>query len=153
MSVRQWIQHAFAVDPGVPTPAGKDGSGSEPNRDESVPDAERLSASERQIVDQVCIEVVRRRLATPALAFLEMSRPLNYLGSQTMHFFAPIVTGLVGGEGYSIFAKFLERRSAIDILCARIEQLERDAERRPENTSPGHQEDDCPAQNSSQCDS
>lgn len=99
----RWLKHAFAVEPDGPA---------EP------------TGSEREIAERVCREVVRRRMATPALMFLEISRPLNYLGSQAMHFFAPIVTALVEKDGYRTFAAFLERRGSIDYLCRQIEALE-----------------------------
>ncbi len=101
-----WLKHAFAVDPGS---------------DEPTP--EQRAAAER-----VCREIVRRRLTTPALAFLEMSRPLNYLGAQALHFFSPFIGALTDAEGNRHFAAFLERRSAIEFLCRRIEELEAEAE-------------------------
>lgn len=99
----RWLRHAFAVEP--PGPA-------EP------------SDEQRAVVDRVCGEVVRRRLATPALMFLEMSRPLNYLAAQTLHFFAPFVSIVAGGQGHRHFSAFLEKRGSIDFMVQRIEELE-----------------------------
>jgi len=101
-----WLKHAFAVEPQRPA---------EP------------SDAQRAIVDRVCREVVRRRMTTPALMFLEMGRPLNYLGAQAMHFFAPVVTALVDNDGYRQFALFLEHRGSIDYICRRMETLEAEA--------------------------
>jgi hypothetical protein len=103
-----WWKKAFAVDP--PGPA-------EP------------TAAQAEVVDRICREVVRRHLTTPALAFLEMSRPLNNLGAQTLHFFQPIVSAVVStsGGGYNDFAAFLEQRGSIEHLCRRIEQFEAEA--------------------------
>jgi len=107
-----WIKHAFAVAVAQQPPA----------------------ETELQLVDRISREVVRRRMTTPALAFLEMARPLNYLGSQTMHFFAPLASALLDSERYGMFAKFLERRDALEILCRRIEELEQTA---GQQASPG----------------
>ncbi len=101
------IRHALALDP--PGPA-------EPTE------------AERPIVDRVCHEVVRRHLTVPALAFLEMSRPLNYLAANAIHFFSPLLSVLVTGDEHRRFAEFLERRGSIDHLCRRIEELERNAQ-------------------------
>lgn len=98
-----WIRHAFALDP--PGPA-------EPTE------------AERPIVDRLCREVVRRRLTVPAIAFLEMSRPLNFLAANTLHYFAPILSALGTGEDHRRFAEF-QRRGSIEHLCRRIEELER----------------------------
>lgn len=102
----QWLKHAFAVD--------ADGD-TEPN------------AVQRALIHRLCKEIVRRRMTAPALAFLEMSRPLNYLASQTMHFFAPFVTAVGGAREYQELAAFLERRGSIDFLCRCLEELEQSA--------------------------
>ena len=99
----QKFRHAFAVDsPGACEPTGE----------------------QRDLVDRVCKEVTRRHLTTPALIFLEMSRPLNFVGSQAMHFFQPILTAIVDAQAYDQFAAFLEHRGSIEYLCRRIEHFE-----------------------------
>jgi hypothetical protein len=105
------LKHAFAVDP--PGPA--------------EPTPEQQAA-----VDVVCREVARRRLTTPGLIGLEMSRPLNYLGSQFMQFIAPGVWAVVRQQtfaNYQHIAEFLERRGSIDYLARRIEHFEQEYER------------------------
>ncbi len=82
------------------------------------------SDEERQLVDRICRELVRRRLATPALMFLEMSRPLNFLGSQLLHFLSPLLSGLTQSRGHRHLAAFLEHRGSVDYLCRRIEELD-----------------------------
>ena len=106
----RWLSRAFAVEPPGPT---------EP------------SDEQRAVVDRVCREVVRRQLVTPALMFLEMSRPLNYITAQTLHFFAPFVSIVAGGHGHRHFAAFLEQRGSIEYMVRRIEELE------AETTKPG----------------
>jgi hypothetical protein len=97
-----WIKHAFALDEASTGP---------------TPD-------QKEVVDKVCREVVRRGLTTPALVTLEVFRPLNYIGSQAMHFFRPIVTVVLDGEGYRHFSEFLENRESVDYMRRRIEELE-----------------------------
>lgn len=106
----RWLKHAFAVEADAPA---------EPN------------AAQRAIVERLCAEVVRRQMTTPALAFLEMSRPLNYLGAQTMHFFGPLVTAIANADSYRELAAFLEQRASIDYICRRIEALEAERDRAP----------------------
>jgi hypothetical protein len=102
----KWLKNAFAIDP--PGPA-------EPTPDQKV------------AVDKVCAEVVRRRLTSPAILFLESSRPLNYLGSQVLHFFTPFVTVLTDSRAPGDFAEFLSQRGAIDYMCQKIEDLDEEA--------------------------
>ncbi len=99
----RWLKHAFAVDPTGPV----------------QPTAEQQAA-----VDAVCRQIVKRHLTTPSLLFLEMSRPLNYVGAQMLHFFGPFLSVLTNRKGHQHFAAFLEHRGAIDYLCRRIEELE-----------------------------
>ena len=67
MSKQGW-RHAFAVDP--PGPA-------EP------------TVFQRPAVDWVCTQIAKRHLSTPGLIFLEMTRPLNWLSAQAMHYSKP----------------------------------------------------------------
>ena len=84
--------------------------------------------AQKEVVDKVCREIVRRSLATPAILFLEVFRPLNYMGAQAMHFFQPIVTVILDREGYRHMSEFLEHRTSIDYLRQRIEELEDQSE-------------------------
>jgi len=97
------IKHAFGI--GGPQQ-------SEPNEKQKI------------IVDKVCKEVVNRKLSMPALIMLETFRPLNYIGSQVMHFFKPIVSSVLTGDGYSEFSSFLEERGSVDYICKRINDIE-----------------------------
>ena len=49
---------------------------------------------ENRILDKLAKRVVRWKMAVPAIIFLESIKPLNYIGSQTMVFFEPIVQTL-----------------------------------------------------------
>jgi hypothetical protein len=101
--VREFLRNAFALDDGKPC---------EPSDDE------------RAVLDRVVDEVVRRRLSTPAIAFLEMSRPLNVVGAAAIHFFTPIAAVLANPLHLRRFADFLERRGSVDYLCRMIERAE-----------------------------
>jgi hypothetical protein len=99
----RWLKHAFATRPAQA----------------------ELTPEQQSVVDRVCHGVVARKMTAPALAFLEMSRPMNYIGSQAIHFFTPILSALVDTKAIEVFASVLERRDAVEILCTRIEQIER----------------------------
>ena len=99
---RSW-RHAFAVDP---------------------PGIFEPSPEQRDLIEKLCHELVRRRLSAPVLMFLEMSRPLNFIGSQLLHFFSPLISSLSQSRQHQQLAAFLEHRGSIDYLCRRIEELE-----------------------------
>ncbi len=100
----KWLKHAFAIDP--PGPA-------EPND------------IQRNIVDRLCKEVVRRRMSTPATIVLEMGRPLNYVSAQFLHFWQPIVSAVTDAAEYEQFSLFLEKRGSIDYISERLTAIER----------------------------
>ena len=87
---------------------------------------ENFTPNEKQIqvVDRVCREVVKRQLAMPAILLLETFRPLNYIGSQIMHFFQPIISAVLPADGYTDFTELLEQRGSVDYFCERIREIE-----------------------------
>lgn len=101
--MRDFLRNAFALDDGKPC---------EP------------SPEERAVLERLAAEVARRRLVGPAIAFLEMSRPLNSLGSAAIHFFTPLASVLADPVALKRFAEFLERRGSVDFLCRMLEAAE-----------------------------
>ncbi len=80
---------------------------------------------DQELIEVVCQEVVKRGMATPATLFLESTRPLNYVGSQTMVFFEPVMRAVLRQpEAWNRFSKILEHRGSIEYLCRRIEALD-----------------------------
>ncbi len=112
--MREKLKHAFAI-------------GESKNYDPSE--------EQKVIVDKVCHEVVNRHLTLPATILLETFRPLNYIGSQIMHFFQPIISTVLSGKGYEDFSQFLEQRGSVDYLCRRINEIEDDKKQSSKDTS------------------
>ncbi len=100
--MKEWLRNAFAVE-------GR-----------RLPE---LTDEQRAMVERLAREVVRRKLGTPAIAFLEMSHPLNSVGASALHFFTPLLSVLFDVEGCRRFAEFLEKRGSIEVICRRIEEL------------------------------
>ena len=104
---RDRLQHAFAV-----------------NSDDAAPTSGQLI-----LLDRLASELDRRGMTTPAIAFLEMSRPMNYISAQALHMLTPVVSALTDARGYEEFIKFLERRDAIDMLIERLERPKKESNR------------------------
>jgi hypothetical protein len=68
--------------------------------------------------------IVSRRLAVPAVLFLETCKPLNFVGSQLMMAFHPFVASFVKGDDYRKVALLMERDANVEELLLRIERLE-----------------------------
>ncbi|OAI51457.1 hypothetical protein AYO47_07105 [Planctomyces sp. SCGC AG-212-M04] len=102
MPLPQWLKNAFAVDHGPlePTP------------------------EQTALVDRLAREVVRRGMTVPALAFLEMSHPLNYVTAQAIHFFTPMIGAVANTNAHQVLADLLEHRGAIEYICQQIERVQ-----------------------------
>ena len=98
-----WLKHAFAID---------------------APEEIRPNEAQRRLTEKLCVEIVRRRLTTPAMFILEMSRPLNYVSAQFLRFIQPFVTVIVDKDEFENLTLFLEQRGSIGYVCRRLEALE-----------------------------
>jgi hypothetical protein len=93
------IRHAFAIQP----------------------DGQPLTADDQALLDKVATAIVNRRMAGPAVLFLESAGPMNFLGSQALHFLAPILDFACDAHEIEQAAALLERRDAIPRLIDLIE--------------------------------
>lgn len=91
---------------------------------------EQPTAEEAELLDRLAKRVVALRMTPPAVFMLESMRPMNFVASQAMLFFAPIVRGFLGPQDYDRIQSILERRECVDWLVDRIEREEDDFERR-----------------------
>ena len=98
--LKSWWKHAFAVDSGAGT----------------------FTPEDHELVERLAGFVVRRNMTTPALMALESGRPLNFLGSQLLAFFGPLLTFIFSTPEYDRFVLILEKRSSIDLIIQAIEK-------------------------------
>ncbi len=78
------------------------------------------------IVDAIAKKVQQYGMLVPAIFFLEMNKPLSYIGGQAMHFFAPIAGVLF--STFEDYAYFFEDRKNVELLIQRLEQLSAEEE-------------------------
>lgn len=98
--------------------------------------ADTLSEEEDKLLERFAEAIVKRGLVAPAILFLESVRPLNFVASQSMLFFAPLVGAIFPRHEWEVLQGLLERRSSIEHIVSRIEK--KDAERsRDQKASPG----------------
>jgi hypothetical protein len=88
------------------------------------------------LISRLAKEIVDRSLSAPAIMFLESTKPLSFVGSQIMVFFAPFVKAFWTGATYDQLASLLEERENVEALLKEIERLEaeRAEERKAEKT-------------------
>ena len=80
-----------------------------------------LPPEDQALFDRMARWIVERRMETPAVLFLESSRPLSFVGAQAMHFFQPLASVLFAGPDYERLARLMEDRANLSILLATIE--------------------------------
>lgn len=100
------------------------------------PDGQPLSADEQALLEKVAATVVNRRMAGPALLFLESAGPMNFLSSQALHFLAPILDLACDAREIERAACLLERRDAIPRLIELIEARPATAKPAPAKSAP-----------------
>ncbi len=83
-----------------------------------------IPEEEEEILEKVAMKAVEWRMAVPAIIFLESIKPLNYIGSQVMVFFEPIVQSLFNFKYYEAFRSAMERRENVENLLQKIEKYD-----------------------------
>jgi hypothetical protein len=84
-------------------------------------EAETFTIEDLALLQRIADAVVQRRMAAPAVMFLESLGPMSFLGSQALHFFAPIIELAFSAHEVSQVAALLERRDTTVRLIALIE--------------------------------
>jgi hypothetical protein len=94
--------------------------------DDRTPGAEGLASGDRALLESLAAWLAERRMTVPAVLFLESVKPLNFVGSQAMYFFEPMVKAFFTGDRFTRFARILESRENVEILVRLIEAAEED---------------------------
>ncbi len=98
-ALRAGLQHAFATQPA----------------------SQPLSIEDVGLMQRIAEAIVQRGMAAPATVFLESMGPMNFLGSQALHFFTPIIECAFNAKEVEQVARLLERRDTISRLIALID--------------------------------
>ena len=82
--------------------------------------------SDRDIIfiRRVAARVHRSGLVTPAVLFLELTKPLALIGSHAMIFFGPIINAFINMDDYYRAAELFEEPANVELLIREIEKLE-----------------------------
>jgi hypothetical protein len=90
---------------------------------------------EEPLLNSIAQKIVDRGLSTPAVIFLESTKPLNVLGCQTLNFLEPIVQSVFSIRNYNDFIRIMENRSNLEKLIQRIESLEEEKRKKGEKSN------------------
>src|SRR4026207_1765901 len=84
-------------------------------------EAEVFTTEDLALLERAADAVVKRGMTAPATVFLESLGPMNFLGSQALHFLAPIVEWAFNSREVEQVARMLERRDTISRLITIID--------------------------------
>ncbi|UCD63320.1 MAG: hypothetical protein JSW34_11305 [Candidatus Zixiibacteriota bacterium] len=88
------------------------------------PDKNPLPAEEDAVLDKLAHKAVDKGMSVPAILFLESVKPLNFIGSQVMVFFEPVIQTVFNFRDYNTIRSALEKRESIEILLLKIEKYD-----------------------------
>lgn len=88
------------------------------------PDKTSLPAEEDAVLDKLAKKAVERGMSVPAILFLESVKPLNFIASQVMIFFEPIIQTIFNFKDYNNLRSALEKRESLEILLLKIEKYD-----------------------------
>lgn len=83
-----------------------------------------LAATERELIASTAQAVVARRMAAPAMMFLETITPMNVVTSSMLHVMSPLWCACLPASRIDDVARLLERREAIPELIRAIDEAE-----------------------------
>ena len=79
---------------------------------------------QRELLEKIARQVVKRRLTAPAILFLEMCKPLNFLGSQVLIALNPFVQAVFNTAEYQKFALIIEKDANVELLIRLMEEFD-----------------------------
>ena len=85
---------------------------------------DEISDEERdRIIERVAEIVVRRGFTTPALLFIELAKPINFIASQFLVALDPLVSSVLTSGDYRRFSILMEDDENVERLLQAIERL------------------------------
>jgi hypothetical protein len=75
-----------------------------------------------RLLEKAASEVLKRKMAVPAILALEMHRPLARLAGNASVAFAPFLVPFLGFDNVNDYSRLLTRPGAVEALIMRIER-------------------------------
>ena len=82
-----------------------------------------MTSEDKKFLGKLAKKIVDYQMVTPTIFFLEITKPLSFIGSQAMVFFGPIINAFVNSDGYYKAAEIFEHPANIEFLIQEIERL------------------------------
>ena len=84
-----------------------------------------LAEDDKRFLETIAKKIHQHGMVTPAVFFLEMTKPLALLGSHFLVFFGPIINSFIQAENYYRTVQVFEEPKNVEILLEIIERLDK----------------------------
>ena len=84
-----------------------------------------LTKDDELFLEKIAMKIHQHGMVTPAVFFLEMTKPLALLGSHFLVFFGPIINSFIQAENYYRTVQVFEEPKNVEILLEIIERLDK----------------------------
>ena len=81
--------------------------------------------ADKRFIRSIAERIHRSGFITPAVFFLEMSKPLSLLGSHFLVFFGPIINAFIRSENYYRTVQVFEEPKNVELLLRMIEEIDK----------------------------
>lgn len=88
------------------------------------PNSSSLTEQDKAFIQKIAKRILDSGLVTPAVFFLEMTKPLALLGSHALIFFGPILNAFIQSEHYYRATEIFEDPKNVEYLLSEIERLD-----------------------------
>jgi|AntAceMinimDraft_17_1070374.scaffolds.fasta_scaffold13969_3 hypothetical protein len=82
--------------------------------------------NEEELIKLTAKKIVDRHLSVPSILFLDIAKPLNFIGAQFLNFFGPFIEPFFSKGQFYKYTKMLEKRENIEKILFEIEKMEND---------------------------
>ena len=83
-----------------------------------------LKKQDRLFIERIAKKIFISGFTTPAVFFLEMTKPLALLGSHLLIFLGPVINSIIQSDAYYRSVQVFEEPDNIELLLKEIERLE-----------------------------
>ena len=81
------------------------------------------AARRQQLIDRIAHRIAGLGMTAPAVLFLEMNKPLAFLGAQLLFAAQPFLSVAFGEADLRDFGEIIEDRTGVEQLIARLESI------------------------------
>ena len=83
-----------------------------------------LDEQDKLFIERIAKKIYDSGFTTPAIFFLEMTKPLALLGSHFLIFLGPVINSFIQSDNYYRSVQVFEEPANIEYLLKKIENLE-----------------------------